>query len=539
MSDRTTQDRLIAIGRQFVDRAPEGWASIVFRASISRGGFVHEVVVEDTGGESLRMNTRLDPLQKVDWIRHVERRTAVEMRIQPDREFTALVNTGLRQSPCSVPPTYEFVLDERYRPDDRIAPPVAGRESGDPSVIPGLVAEYAELFESIMGYAPRFNPPASEDELAAVEQKLGADLPEDVKALYRVTGGDAERDGVFGTAVLHTLDFVAEAREDFIAMDRGLRADPGDWATAMLYQGPEGAVRRVRWSKGWLPIASYGTGRYFAIDLDPGPNGRRGQVIQVNGDHSDDPIRYVAPSVAEYLATVLGLLREGAYVAHPDKEYFYRTHAPEEYPRTDMVMSLEGQDLRSALAATEDVESLQRLTLRHAGHVELAPLAELPLLRGLRVVDSDSVDFRGLHGCPLEEIEVKTAETDLAPLAGHPSLRALKVSGGAVVAVAPAPGLSIVDLSNAVVPDLAGVLGLPALKVLTLHVDQWQEVRDRFATPAGLVAATITGQDSLAHAAEWASWLAGGPVAGRTDVEHIGGTLPNEEVAVPGSSTRG
>ncbi|WP_254512951.1 SMI1/KNR4 family protein [Anatilimnocola floriformis] len=56
-----------------------------------------------------------------------------------------------------------------------------------------------------------------------------------------------------------------------------------------------------RWRQRWLPIAVDAGGNLLAVDLDPGPQGSRGQVIAWNGS---PPPRVVAPSYAAWLNAI-------------------------------------------------------------------------------------------------------------------------------------------------------------------------------------------------------------------------------------------
>jgi cell wall assembly regulator SMI1 len=59
---------------------------------------------------------------------------------------------------------------------------------------------------------------------------------------------------------------------------------------------PPGKVRRAIDRPGWVPFVLGTGGDYLAVDMDPGPNGRPGQVIRIGGDSDDGPV-YVADSV--------------------------------------------------------------------------------------------------------------------------------------------------------------------------------------------------------------------------------------------------
>ena len=74
---------------------------------------------------------------------------------------------------------------------------------------------------------------------------------------------------------------------------------------------PVGAVKLRYANRGWVPFAGDGQ-NYVAIDLDPGPVGRRGQVINSG---RDDMMRHViAPDFAGFLEFVARQFAEGRVV---------------------------------------------------------------------------------------------------------------------------------------------------------------------------------------------------------------------------------
>jgi cell wall assembly regulator SMI1 len=70
---------------------------------------------------------------------------------------------------------------------------------------------------------------------------------------------------------------------------------------------PKGAVKKLYANRGWVPFA--GDQNYVAIDFDPGPKGKVGQIINAG---RDDEIRHViADTFGEFLEFVAELFTGG------------------------------------------------------------------------------------------------------------------------------------------------------------------------------------------------------------------------------------
>lgn len=377
--------------------------------------------------------------------------SVVQVRIESDGSFDAVLTRGIIQAGGDQAPAYSLLLEPRPRQLPR--PPQSGEPlppNGDPALIPELADRCADLYERKHGERPE----------PVTAEGLDSDLPADVQALYQ------HGIGRLGEAYLVPPDQISKTLQGILEVEEWSMDDPTEWERPTLYHGPEGAVRLTDSNPRWIPIGDRGQSTYLVIDLDPGPNGRYGQVIEVScGQY---PLRYLAPSVTAYLQDVL-LQRE-----------------EEEPPPTKDAVSVAKQGL--AVAPT-----VQDLVLWEVGDIDLSPLADLPL-RELRVLSDGHVRIGDLTRCPLERLEISAKEVDLAPLAGHPTLRALTVEGGASVTLPHLPVLRILDVANAVVD----VATLPTVEYLTLHKDQWPACDQR---PA---AVSLLGEPTLAGALDWA-----------------------------------
>lgn len=133
---------------------------------------------------------------------------------------------------------------------------------------------------------------ATEAEIAAAEVRLGVALPDELKALYRVTrarwedwGEDYEAADLVFEAVgceLFPLDglFIADASTRYC-----------EWRFAAMeavVTRPDATVQDLVGSPGWIVFGDNGSGGdRIAVDLTPGPHGHTGQIICLNhGENS-------------------------------------------------------------------------------------------------------------------------------------------------------------------------------------------------------------------------------------------------------------
>ncbi|MFY0539435.1 SMI1/KNR4 family protein [Nannocystis pusilla] len=70
------------------------------------------------------------------------------------------------------------------------------------------------------------------------------------------------------------------------------------------------SIRFVWWSRGFIPIAEDGGGNLMCADLDPGPNGTRGQIIK--WEKTEGPLGPLAENIAAYLVDYRNSLQDGS-----------------------------------------------------------------------------------------------------------------------------------------------------------------------------------------------------------------------------------
>jgi hypothetical protein len=116
---------------------------------------------------------------------------------------------------------------------------------------------------------------------------------------------------------------------------------------------------------------------------------------------------------------------------------------------------------------------------------------------------------------------------DLAPLAGHPTLRAVAVRAPHAVDIAPlqtAPRLLGLDLGGSQVRDLAVLGGMRRLRYLALRYERWRELWRRDVQLPRLAVAVLDGDPSPSTIAAWTQHLpgdAGGTAALSGSVRHF------------------
>lgn len=139
-----------------------------------------------------------------------------------------------------------------------------------------LRAEVTEVWARIEAYLAEHTPgvlealvgPASAEEIASAEQRFGMRLPADFAASC-ARHRSIHLGGVLGFDVEHE-DFAA------LAVASGIPADEP-------YHDEDGDVRwSDDWRAGWLTLSYEPDGSITALDLDPGPDGVRGQVIHAD-----------------------------------------------------------------------------------------------------------------------------------------------------------------------------------------------------------------------------------------------------------------
>lgn len=152
---------------------------------------------------------------------------------------------------------------------------------------------------------------ASTEEIAAFEAAAGVQLPDPVRESYQIHNGQEEiATGMLIGEPLDTLERIGagiqysrEYRKEYEESDAYSSLD--EESTSY----PVDAIRRLYFNPGWIPLGDW-DGNCYGVDLDPGPNGVSGQVINFGRD--EDHKYVLALSWAHFLEDIADELEAGS-----------------------------------------------------------------------------------------------------------------------------------------------------------------------------------------------------------------------------------
>ena len=119
------------------------------------------------------------------------------------------------------------------------------------------------------------NGPASLDEIARAEAKLGVRFPEQLRASLARHNGTRVGGWTFGT--LLPLAGIIGATELWRKMAQHRTAP-------VVLDAPRGPLLPGWWLRGWVAIEEDATGHGTAIDTVPGPAGHSGQLVDMDAE---------------------------------------------------------------------------------------------------------------------------------------------------------------------------------------------------------------------------------------------------------------
>ena len=156
-------------------------------------------------------------------------------------------------------------------------------------------------------------PGATEKQIAGWEKKMKCVLPDELRALYRRHDRQkGKASGPFYGLALMSLSAMHGAwklsRDLLLEDPDGMR----ELADARAESHPKGAIKRDYLNPGWIPFAHDHGGNFLGVDLDPGPKGTRGQVINFGRD--EDKSYVLAPSFDAFVAWLVPQLERGNFI---------------------------------------------------------------------------------------------------------------------------------------------------------------------------------------------------------------------------------
>ncbi|MFK4271497.1 SMI1/KNR4 family protein [Streptomyces milbemycinicus] len=369
-----------------------------------------------------------------------------------------------------------YVIDEDFVPPDRgdeQEGPESAVPAGDPDEAVRLFHYYRRLMAQILGYEEELSEPAGEEDLAAAEEELGVALPPDLRALYGIA--DGEGDGVvnplFDRQEWLPLAEIGDLDDEWLDIAQEWELEP--WRRTVFDAQPPNTVRRSPLRAGWIRFAFDTGGNWLAVDMDPGPNGRPGQIIAVGVDYTEGPT-YVADSVTTFLRRLVEALERGDY-RHHDKSLWIDADLPNLSGGHTRYRDVRPSRARAGQAGPRVQE------VRVSGVEDCAFLAAVPNVCSLALSSAGSPDLTPLGGRPVEYLELDVESADLTAPARNRELRSLSVTCARPVELAPlrtVPNLWALDIAAAPVADIATVTELKGLRYLEVTQDQWRELSE-------------------------------------------------------------
>ena len=155
----------------------------------------------------------------------------------------------------------------------------------------------------------RFNPPASDADIEALDHLVGFRMPRAWRQLYR--WHDGENDDRLGHIYGLPLLPLQQVADQWRSWTRVLADFAGDRYAIAGGAWPEGAVDPAYINRAWIPLTHDGSGNHIGIDFDPWPRGRVGQVILYGRD--EDVKAVLAESLGTFLGWIADLLESGNF----------------------------------------------------------------------------------------------------------------------------------------------------------------------------------------------------------------------------------
>ncbi|GAA1558304.1 hypothetical protein GCM10009678_46650 [Actinomadura kijaniata] len=487
---------LRSIAARIGAEAPEGWLRGRVRAECGAASVLHHgtgYVMADGGRRDL--GVPLGGLRKAYGLGGGSAEDlTVEMVVEPSGRFEALTSRAITRMRHPDQEWFLHVLRPGTLPREPGAdqdPPSDPTPAGDPEEAVRLFREYLGKRADILGQEEVLPPPLDAAERAALLEDFHCELPPDLVALY----GEADGDHEIGLFHGHPW-FGLESTTTHVHHHREWKwTDNPLWAMSGEAR-PPGVIRRRLGSPSWIPFATSTGGDYLAVDMDPGPAGRPGQVIRV-GIHYDGAPVYVADSVTAMLRRLVAALDRGDY--HEEDGYLdldagLPGHLGPGKSSWRGIAPLPGKRLRR----------LHSLAVDKVKDLDLEAVRTAPYLRSVALFGEGPVDLRPLRETPLEALQLHLDSVDLEQLAGHPTLRVLSLATRDPVDLSVLrtfPRLEGLELPEAAVRGIGAIGELDGLLSLTLSFEQWRELDE---VPP-LAAAGLGGDPTLAQVDEWAA----------------------------------
>jgi cell wall assembly regulator SMI1 len=152
--------------------------------------------------------------------------------------------------------------------------------------------------------------PYSREDIARIEAAFGRPLPQAVRAFFA-----RSRLSIYQSSYgMLSAEQIIETWQSMTALLEQGAFDDGRVEEFAWRYDDQARIRRVWWSRGWLPFCEDGCGNMKCFDLDPSPQGTVGQILHMERQPGDEGPRYARfASITEFLERALVGARQGAF----------------------------------------------------------------------------------------------------------------------------------------------------------------------------------------------------------------------------------
>jgi cell wall assembly regulator SMI1 len=158
---------------------------------------------------------------------------------------------------------------------------------------------------------------ATDAQIEALEKTIGAALPADVVALYRLHDGQVARPPT-GLIYGMTLMSLESATHDWTSWRDIATPDMEDSCAGLMKSFPANAIELRYHHPGWIPLTRDGSGNHTGVDLAPGRAGTRGQFIIFGRDENEK--LQISTSLGAFFHWYANELEAGNFVVEIDED---------------------------------------------------------------------------------------------------------------------------------------------------------------------------------------------------------------------------
>lgn len=190
------------------------------------------------------------------------------------------------------------------------------------------------------------NPPATLERIREVERLLDCEFPPEVVDSFLIHNGQKwDSPGLVGGDELYDLDRILSSWMTWKEL-----IDKGTFDDNESESG--GVTSSVWYDLRWIPLTHEPGGDELCLDLNPGPAGVHGQIIQMVHDSRD---RFaIAPSYGAWLTNLADQM-EAELFKLDDQGYLREVYADVASNRSAVIWSVDGEDNHDAIDYLEEV----------------------------------------------------------------------------------------------------------------------------------------------------------------------------------------